>query len=461
MLFTLSLIIANIYCFKTKKYLYLFVPCMLFLPEYYGIEISHSLPILTVTRIMFLVLYIYAIINRRKSLSIHKFRLKSIPLEYKFLSAYFIIRIVDNCYYLSKYGQAVKTIFSIVVEQLFFLLAIYLLSPTKEELHTLVKCIVWSATSLFVIGILESYTYIRPFDALYTVSRAMLNDHYERLGLLRATTTLGLPGIFGNMCLLMLPLIFYLYRTTRQKKYVVIIFLDFWAIIQSGSRSDIFFFVAVNILYFAYIVIRKNDFVAYIKNVSIISFSLILVIGILSAINPKLFYYYEGFFISNAKVLGIEIESDNDDDVPYESTEGNVRAVSSRTYQFSGIKYAMNINPLFGLGNGSLQNGDVYYYSFNEWRPSSTFDVGLVEILVTEGIIGLIGHIALLLFMLTILIQKKLYNNMPLELFSIFILWPVTYLISTLSTANLYKFLIVIVMYFLFYDSFSIKSEGI
>ena len=42
-LFTLALIIANVYCFKSKIYLYLFVPCMLFLPGYYGIELSGPL----------------------------------------------------------------------------------------------------------------------------------------------------------------------------------------------------------------------------------------------------------------------------------------------------------------------------------------------------------------------------------------------------------------------------------
>ena len=105
--FTLALHIANIYCFIKKKYLYLFIPCMLFLPDYYGGEISDSLPLLTASRTMFVIFFIYAWINRRRNLSFKNFRLKELPREYLFLAAYFVLRIVSNLYYVTTYGQAI------------------------------------------------------------------------------------------------------------------------------------------------------------------------------------------------------------------------------------------------------------------------------------------------------------------------------------------------------------------
>lgn len=107
-LFTLALIIANVYCFKSKKYLYLFVPCMLFLPGYYGIELSESLPLITMTRIMFVVFYIYTFINKRRTFKTSGHSYKSLPKAYYLLLGYFVLRIASNLYYITTYGQAIK-----------------------------------------------------------------------------------------------------------------------------------------------------------------------------------------------------------------------------------------------------------------------------------------------------------------------------------------------------------------
>ena len=169
--FTTALFAANIYFFKKKKYLYLFIPCMLFLPDYYGFELSSSLPLITASRMMFVVFYIYALINRRRDIRLKGFRIKDMPKEYYFLFAYFILRILSNLYYVGTYTEAVKSIFFIVFEQFMLLFAVYLLAPKREEIITLVKIIVYTAATLFVLGILESITGFNPFEALYTVKR--------------------------------------------------------------------------------------------------------------------------------------------------------------------------------------------------------------------------------------------------------------------------------------------------
>ncbi len=113
-LFSLALFIANIYCFKTKKYFYLFINCMLFLPDYYGFEFNDALPLLTVKRLMYLVFYVYVFINRKKDIKFRKLDIKAIPKVSYFLAGYFILRIFSNLYYVFTYSQPVKTIVFII-----------------------------------------------------------------------------------------------------------------------------------------------------------------------------------------------------------------------------------------------------------------------------------------------------------------------------------------------------------
>ncbi|SEL73038.1 O-antigen ligase like membrane protein [Butyrivibrio sp. ob235] len=446
--FSLILLALNIVFFVKKKYLLLFIPCMLFLPSFYGIDFSKSFPVLTVTRLMYIAFFIYAYQNRKKNISLKNIQFNNLPLEFIFLACYFILRIITNICYIFTYSQSIKSIFLIIFEQAFLLIAIYILSPSKDELVSLTKVITWVGGFLFFIGIWESYTSIRPFDNLYTISRYMPNDHYIRFGLLRSTTTMGLPGLFGNMCLFLLPLILYLYNLEHTKKYLGLLLLDAIAIIHSGSRSDIIFFLIINFIYGLFALHKKHHAISYIKHVIILCTSLVVFLLITSKAFPKLDYYYKATLKSNLNVLGIDIELNMDNNVPINDNGGNKNAVSSRTYQFSGIRYAMKKNPLFGLGNGALQNGDVYYYSYDAWRVSYTYDVGLVEILISEGIIGLIAHIALYLFLAIRIFKFIPIHKLDSTHFCLFILPPFTYLLGTLSTANMYNFLILIIVYY-------------
>ncbi|QFJ56319.1 O-antigen ligase family protein [Pseudobutyrivibrio xylanivorans] len=434
--FSLALLIANIYCFKTKKYLNLFIPCMLFLPEYYGIEINNSLPLLTVSRMMFLVFFVYACINRRKSINLKEIDLKDLPKPYYCLAGYFILRIVSNLYYITTYGQAAKTIFLIIFEQLLLLVSVYMLAPTKEEVHALIKAIVRGATVMFILGIFESFTAIRLADALYTISRHVMNEHYIRLGLLRATVTLGMPGVYANMCILMLPLIIYLYRTSYQKRYIAIALLDVFAVIHAGSRSDILYLFIIPVMYLVYVLRTKAERLEFTKNLFIIVASLAVIITVLSATNPYFKYYYVGTGKSVLNEIGFNFdlsEDSPDDSIGYGS---NAKSGSfSRTMQFSGILYAARINPVFGLGSGAQTRGDVQYYWDNNWRPIKTYDLGVVEIFCNEGLLGTLG-LTLMLFYL-VLVSK---GNRSLT-----ILCPI-YLLTTLNTGNLYAYLLLYVV---------------
>ncbi|WP_143008440.1 hypothetical protein [Pseudobutyrivibrio sp. YE44] len=314
-------------------------------------------------------------------------------------------------------------------------MAIYLLALTKEELTTLLKVVVYVATALFVIGIFESITSIRPFDALYTAQRYMLNDHYVRLGLLRATTTLGLPGFYGNMCILMLPAIFYLYEITRHKRFLVIAGLDILAMIHSGSRSDVFFTTAVIIAYFLYVVKGKERKLLFCKNALAVICSLLLVVIACSLINDNLRYFYSGSCKAVLNEVGFDFDLDKDAPDDVNGFGVNPTGSISRTRQLSGLTYTARINPIFGLGSGAQVRGDVQYYWKDEWHVVYSYDLGFVETFCDEGFIGILAMISLFIFMIA---TSKNSRFLQLSVFS--------YLLSTLSTANMYTFLFAFIL---------------
>ncbi len=448
-IFSLSLFIANIYCFLKKKYIYLFIPCMMFLPEFYGIEISRTLPLITVTRMMFVVFYVYAIINRRRSIFFDKAYLKAMPKEYLYLAGYFIFRLVANLYYIATYRDALKTIFSLIFEQLFFLYAFYLLAPSKKELITLIKAIVWTATIIFLIGIFESFTFIKPFDALYTVSRDMLNSYYIRLGLLRSTATFGLPNFFSNACVLVLPLTLYLYNITESQKYLLCIFINIMGGIHSGSRAYAFILIMAMLFYLIFVLNSASDRIRFAKNTLTIFVSLAIVILLLSFARTEYRYYYEGTAKSLLNEVGFNYDLSEGSPDGIDGYGGNgdsqyshVGGVNSRRAQLSGIGYTLKHSPIFGFGNGALFRDQIFFNFSGYWNVNYTIDVGIVEIVMYEGIIGTIAFIFLFCYLL-------LNKNATMSTFQsrIYRLSIFTYILCTLSTVNYIIFLSFFALY--------------
>ena len=372
-IFSLVLLLLTIFSIKRKKFLFLFIPCMLFLPDYYGIEFSKSLPILTISRLMTIVLFIYAYFYGEKKFK--KISLQTFPKAYLFLAGYFVLRIISNVYYIPKHSHAIKMIFSIIIEQLFVIIALYRLNPNKKEIDTLINVIVWSAFSLFIIGVLESLTFIRPFDQLYTVHRFMLNEHYIRLGLLRSVTTMAMPGFYSNMCLLVLPLTLYLYNKSYQKRYLLVCVADIFAAIHSGSRAAIFYFFLALLFYSIFFIHGKDERIRCLKNTLLVLLTTCLIASILSIMNPRYKYFYTGSAKAFLNELGCDF--DLDAGAPegvdgygknYDPDDKFHGGVGSRKLQFSGIIYALIKNPVFGLGNGAIDRNELLYYDYGKWN---------------------------------------------------------------------------------------------
>lgn len=438
-IFSLGLLVANIICFARKKYLYLFVPCMLFLPGYYGIDFGDAFPILTVTRMMFIVFYIYAYVNRRRSFALTGLQIKSIPKEYVLLGGYFVFRIISNLRYLGTYSAAAKAIFIIIFEQLLFLIAFYMLAPKKDEIDKLLIILVRVATVFFVIGIFESVTFVRPFDALYTVSREVINEHYVRLGLLRATTTFGMPGLYANMCVLVLPIIIYVYNMYHKKRYLASIWLCILALIHTGSRADYFYLPIIFGVYVLFLLKEKGKLILFIRNTAIIVVTLFLFIGTNCAGNPYFRYFYIGTGKSILNEVGFDFDLNEGAPEGIDGYGANAKSgTESRTVQLSCITYTLKVNPLFGLSHAALDKKLLKYHDNNGWHSSNAIDLGLVEAVTYEGILGLIGVTLAIISMFLLARGNKVH-----------LMLGIAYLLTTLNTVNMYAFLFLFMALFM------------
>lgn len=444
-IFSLGLLVANIICFARKKYLYLFIPCMLFLPGYYGIDFGDTFPILTVTRMMFIVFYIYAYVNRRRNFALTGLQLKTIPKEYLLLGGYFVFRIISNLRYLGTYSAATKAIFIIVFEQLLFLIAFYMLAPTKDEIDKLLIILVRVATVFFVIGIFESVTFVRPFDALYTVGKEVINEHYVRLGLLRATTTFGMPGLYANMCVLILPIIIYVYNMYHKKRYLASIWLCILALIHTGSRADYFYLPIIFGVYILFLLKEKGKLILFIRNTAIIVVTLFLFIGTNCAGNPYFRYFYIGTGKSILNEVGFDFDLNEGAPEGIDGYGANDKAAGSiqggtgsRKVQLTSIGYTLQKAPLFGFGVGAIDRKELKCYFAGEWRPYPAIDVGIVEAVTYEGILGLIGVTLAIVSMFLLARGNK--DRLMLG---------IAYLLTTLNTVNMYAFLFLFIALFM------------
>ncbi len=433
-IFSCLLSVLGFFSIKRKSYLSFFIPMILFLPDYYGIDIAPGLPLITVSRILFVILYLYILFSYRDNIT-NTIKSLKISLPMILLGGYFLLRIITNLYYIRKYGSSINTILSIVFEELLLLLIAIVINLSKRQIFFVVNVIVYSSVVMYLLGIFESFSFIRITNNLYTINRYALNDWYVRMGLLRATVTLGLPGVFGNMCALMIPAILYMYYRTFQKRYIIILALNIMACIHSGTRSSLIFLLAIYAIS-SVPFIKSHRMREYFKTTFAAFFSVFLIICILSIANKNLSYYYSTSGKAILNTIGFDFDLNSGAPNGIKGYGRNEDGNMSRLVQLSGLKYAASVNPLFGLGSKAQIRNEVCYYMNGRWKFFSTYDLGYVQEFMDEGIIGSIGFICLFIALFYLSSSKKCGDARYFLTISL-----VSYLICMLGTANMYYYL--------------------
>ena len=198
-----------------------------FFPECFALELSSSLPLLTGSRVILVIMIIA---------SIHK-QIINIKLDKTFL-AYFIFLLVVSLYHLStNFSAALKAIFTLIIEQAVLYIVMKNLIKSKEIWYKGMEIMVSVSGIMSILGLFEAISGINVFYYLTITSRDMLQASYERLGSLRAESAFGHPVYFAVYLLAMLPFALYFYENTAKKKYLVIGGLDICALFASGTRG--------------------------------------------------------------------------------------------------------------------------------------------------------------------------------------------------------------------------------
>ncbi|MBV7271528.1 O-antigen ligase family protein [Clostridium sp. PL3] len=365
--------------------LYLFFALYAVLPEYFAVEFSSSLPLLTASRIIILILCVYYFTKDHRKSTIKILKQERL---YMYFAIYFIFRIIANGLYMFSIVDAVKELFIIIFEQLVVLLVVVSCLSSEKVFLKCLKIFIYSSAVIFVIGILQSITGINVAYYFKTVSRTMLETSVQRLGFTRAEATFGHPVYFGQFCALVSPLIMYMYESSKQKKYLLIFLLDIVALLFSNSRGSIISFVVLMAIMF--IDKKKSSRRKYYGAIAFIGISIILV----SLINPFIFDIFTSIFKSILNVFGFNYKLANYGE--------NAQGLNSRAIQLSGILYLFKTNTfLFGLGANPHIRGIAYFMNpSGKWYATNTLDVGYLEYILSEGIVGSIGVLSLFIGLL-------------------------------------------------------------
>ncbi len=365
----------------------IFFMLYLALPNYFAIEINDTLPLLTISRLLIIILFIYVVTKYKID-----WRLKSIPVA---IGVYFILVIFVNViHFPDAFTDSVKRIFSIICEELLLIVLISYVIDTKEKVDTAIKWMLYALAIIVVFGALESFTGINVFLYLDSVQREMLQSEYIRLGFQRAAGPFGHSVYYGEYCVSMLPFSFYMLNKTKQPRYYTIIILNVLGVILSMARG------AILVLCFGLLLLLILHGIKFSKRSFFVLLGVVVVGAIIVfAISPirELFF---GLVKSTFESLFGSASSDNFGD--------NASGFMSRFAQFSGVVWlAQNGSLLIGFGANCHMRNLVYYFQQGEWQNVRSFDVNYLADIIQYGIIGALGYLILYVYVLLFVFRRS------------------------------------------------------
>ena len=386
----LLIIIYGIFSKNKNWFTVAFVSLYAILPEYFAVEFSQSLPLLTASRLLLVLLLLgtafqLKIYNPMPALS--RIRFKN-PLI-----LYCSLCLIANLTHIKDSPGVLNSIFIIILQEFILVCLLVINIRTEKVLYQCVDGFVHMSGVVFFLGIIEAITGWKWAYLLTTVSRQMLQSSMTRLGINRAEATFGHSVYFGLFCVVLIPLIMFFYENTKKKKYIVILALDLLALIFTSARGAL---LAGGILLILMFLSQSQRMLnTYIKYV-LIALCGLLILGIFS---PSLFDAITGIFKSVLNALGFSFELEN--------YGINQNGTYSRVMQLSVVTWVMLHNPLFGMGPNAQTRGVIKFFDERGlWVPSNTYDVGYMQILGDLGIVGAIAYLILYVSLLKLTFKE-------------------------------------------------------
>lgn len=432
------------------------------LPEYFALELSAKLPLITAGRVLLALSFGMLVIRNWACIrDVKRWRLSGLNLgltQDRFLSysmlAYFAVLVLVNLTFVpSIFSHAVKELFVLVAEQYLLVWLFVTVLDTRQKLVAALRWVVYGSALVAVAASISCILNENLFHWLKTTSRDMLMSDYFRQGMLRAAAGLGHPVYYGAFCAIMLPLCMYFIETEPQRKqrlvFVGAMVMNLVGLTLSNSRGSI---LAVGCLMVFVFVLRafgkklKTFFKTYIPVFALALVVLVLVTAMtpagtryLSSVAESMGDTISSLFPSGSHSQqagtpgqeGPELEIPDKDQVEFGENPNGVR---SRTVQLTGILWTFKHNALTGFGPAAHVREQVRFHIHGNWQIVRSLDIAPVAMICQYGLIGLLGFAFLYLGFFKTYLDKK-YRNDPLmhHLFLCF----VTYGLCLMSISDL------------------------
>lgn len=391
--------------------LILFFGMYIVLPEYFAIEFSGNLPLLTASRILLLIAIVYIICNQKGVIT---YKIRNRKLQ-RALIIYFVFQLLSIVFGSTSTGTIINGLFKLVFEKIILILVIINLLRNENDIQDAIRYYLCGMAFAIGIGIIQAITGFNIASLLNTVGRTMLDANYERNDIIRATSSFGHPVYFAAACVYCIPFCSYFYNITEKKRYLTLELLAVIGVFASGSRGSILLLIAYFLFKFfkgKKLTIRKS----HIFTAVLVFVGLSMVLSVQSI---KLYLYST---IQNVTSLFSNVD-----------TESSFQ--SGRLWQLSAISYILENNPMFGAGIDAVNQG-IHYVLRGKSVVLYTMDIGFVGWVVNTGIIGTVGAIYL---MYTLLHESfsSMKKSTSTSLIGVFFIFFMLYYLSLLSIVDI------------------------
>lgn len=394
---------CNCKSIKVNIFEWLFFSCYIVIPNYFAIEFSPNIPLLTGSRFLLIILLISLIYKK-------KCNMVTSQLDYP-LGIYFCIMIsIDLLHLLDSSTYALKDLFSIIIEQLLVYWVICQVVTSKTKFYKCLKLLLFSSSVVAVLSIIGYFFNTNFFYLLDTVKRNMLMTSNTaigyRLGSLRIEAGFGHPIYYAVFCCVMAFIgLFFIVKEGKMIYYITFL-INLIALFLTNSRGALLAFGLAIIA--ALFLNKKSDVKKYIR---LLGIAIILIAFIFIAI-PSVKSYVRNVVVS----IIIYFMGDS---TPFILKEygSNVSASSDRLIQFSGIWWTLKNRALIGFGPEANSRGLICYYYLGRWLPTNTFDIGYVALVGQYGSLGFIAHILLYAYSLRASFDKSFKKDSVFGMF--------------------------------------------
>jgi hypothetical protein len=366
---------------KKENFIYLFVFFYPILPEYFALDLGTNLPLLTVSRILLIILFVSCVFKGDKVLKKNKsLNIISIFNKNKNFLLYFILITISNIAHINE-NASLKNLILIILEQAMLLICLIKRVDLQNSLEKCLKCLVSGSLIMGIGGIIETVSGTNLFYSLSTASRELTMANYTRLSVTRAEATFGHPISFSVYLLLVIPFIMYFFELTKKMFFKFCLIISIVSIFATISRASILILSVYMIIMVS--LKPKNERILYYRMFGLALLPIIFV----AILFPSLTNLFSQIVFSVLNILGFSFEVSD--------FGRNESGSNSRIYQLQLVSQTISQKPLFGFGVGYVYNNVMIVSNGNKYFKVTSIDNEYLLALIEGGIVSLIGKITL------------------------------------------------------------------